>query len=344
MKIFYLGDLTSVTTSGHRYAALRRLGHEMNGFDPKAMMPKSKLFYALHYRMGYRLLRRRVANAIVQCVARRRYDICWVNSGEYTGPCSLSSFRVRGVKIVSYNNDDPFGGRDFGKWMNYKACIPYHDLSVVMRSFNIDEAISLGAQNVMRVFMSCDEVAHRPLGISTADHARFSSDVAFIGTWMPERGRFLCSLLRAGIRLSVWGDRWQRAPEWSELSTAWRGPSLLGDNYVRAIQCSKVVLGLLSKGNRDKHTQRTAEVPYIGSAFCAENTDEHGALFRDGVDAMLFNSVEEAVRKIKILLADDSLRSSMALNGRERILERGLTNEKVLQSILDHPSLHGTQD
>jgi hypothetical protein len=310
------------------------VGHEVLGFSADSLMPRSRLWYGLHYRTGFRFLRAKVQSALQKAVGKEKFDILWVNSGEYTGPDTIKWAKSRGMRVVSYNNDDPFGGRDGMKWGNYFACLPHYDLTVVMRAFNVDEARRKGAKNVLRVFMSCDEVAHAPRQLTPEIKHKWSSEVAFVGTWMPERGPFLAALVQQGLPLSIWGGRWQKAPEWSILAPAWRGGPVIGDDYAYALQCAKVNLGLLSKGNRDLHTQRTAEVPYLRAVLCAEDTTEHRTLFNHAEDAYLFSGLEEAATGLRRLLADEALRGRVAVGGRSKVIAHGLTNEQVVRKIL----------
>lgn len=333
-RILYLGDQDPGTTSWHRSEALRRQGHHVEGFNPRLVVPRRHIWYALHYRLGFRFIRSKARRAVQAFAQGRKFDVLWINSGDYTGPDTVAWARGQGMRIVSYNNDDPFGGRDGAKWANYLACLPVVDLAVVMRGFNVEEARARGARRVLRVFMSCDEVAHRPRPLTDEIRRSWASDVAFIGTWMPERGPFIAELLKRGIPVSVWGNRWEKAPEWEAIRGSWRGGAVEGDNYAYAIQCAKVVLGLLSKGNRDLHTTRTAEVPYLGSALCAEDTVEHRGLFEHGMDAYLFNNSTEAATGLRELLADEPSRLAVAEGGRRRIIAAGLTNEAVTGRIL----------
>ena len=83
----------------------------------------------------------------------------------------------------------------------------------------------------------------------------FFGPFLFIGTWMPERGPFLRELMQAGLPLAIYGNDWQKAPEWPDLRRAWQGPAIYGDDYLKAIQLAKVSLGL------GQHRQRSrAEV------------------------------------------------------------------------------------
>jgi spore maturation protein CgeB len=187
--------------------------------------------------------------------------------------------RRRYEKSMSYNNDDPFGLRDGRRWRNYLAAVAEYDVLVVMRDINVTEARSAGARMVVRIFMSLDEIAHVARPLSAEDWAKWSSDVAFIGTWLPERGPFMLELAQRDVPITIYGDRWHKAPEWPELKRFWRGPGIYAaDDYAKSIQCAKIGLGLISKGNRDLHTHRSFEIPSLGSLLLAERTCEHQTL------------------------------------------------------------------
>ena len=236
--------------------------------------------------------------------------------------------------IINYNNDDPFGRRDKKKWRLYLEAVPHYDLLAVVRPVNVAEAYALGARKVLQVFMAVDEL-DGPREITPQDRVRFSHEVLFIGTWMPERGPFLQALMQAGVPLAIYGNDWQKAPEWPGLQAAWQGPAIYGDDYLKAIQLAKVSLGLLSKGNRDLHTTRTFEIPYCGGLLCAERTSEHLQLYQEDVEAVYWSDVEECIEKCQKLLNDDKMRAEIAEKGRIRCLRNGIFNENNLKKMLE---------
>lgn len=341
MKILYLGDEFVHSTSAHRSAALRRLGHEVVHINPRAALPKSRWIGGLSVRAGYWPLAPWVASRMRRKIGARLFDLAWIDAGPELSPGFHRWLRRRGMKIVNYNVDDPFGRRDGRKWALYRQSVRHQDLTVVVRSENIAEARAVGARNVVRVFRSYDPVAHAPLELSDEERRRWAGDVVFVGSWMPERGPFLVRLIELGVPLSIWGDHWQKAPEYATLRPIIRGPAVYGEDYVKAIQCAKVALGLLSKGNRDLHTTRSAEVPFIGGAvLCAERTPEHGRLFEDGVDAMLWTTAEECSERCGLILSDESRRVRMAGHGRNRVIGWRLSNDEVMASVLNAVSTH----
>lgn len=341
MKIIYLGHAASGSTSRHRAEALTRLGHEVIVADPYAALTTNlsgRLRGALHYRTGYRLLQGAV-NSWVDGLLRQHAgwpEVVWVDGGELIGSKVAKALRLFGCPAVLYNIDDPSGHRDGRRWDSLLSALPVYDLCAVVRRENISEFQAFGAHNVHRVWRSYDEVAHSPFGELNDISSVFRSEVAFVGTWIRGEGRdeFLLALIERGIDVAIWGDRWEKSPGWPKLQAHWRGPALSGRDYVAALQGAKLALGFLSKGNRDLHTTRSAEIPYAGGLLCAERTTEHLAMYREGEEAVFWNDVDECAAVCHKLLADDALRERIRQQGMARVRAGGYGNEGVCNDIL----------
>ena len=151
----------------------------------------------------------------------------------------------------------------------------------------------------------------------------------------PSAALFLVELVRQGVPLSIYGNKWFELKEWKTLKHYWRGPGLDDAySYSTAILAAKVSLGLLSKENRDLHTTRSLEIPSLGGVFCAERTSEHLSLYREDEEAVFWSDAEECAVKCKALLANDEWRRAVATRGHERYLKNGWTNMKVAEIIL----------
>lgn len=331
-SILYIGK--DIGTSGHRASALRRLGYDVFVIDPISFFPQGRFIDAWIWRTGGVFLQSFIRRKILERIRHQQFDFVHVDTGELIGPSLVLELKDRFGAIVNYNNDDPYGGRDGRRWRQYLRSVPFYDLIVVVRECNVAEAYDRGARNVLRVPMSADEVAHAPRPIRERDCRKWATDVLFAGTWMPERGPFMRRLVELGVPLSIFGDRWQKAPEWPVLRSFWRGEAVYGDDYVTLIQCAKVNLGLLSKGNRDLTTQRSFEIPLLGAVLCAERTSEHSKLYSEGEEAVFWSSPEECASKCMELLRDEEYRKVLGMNGRKRCLQNNTTNEAVLAKIL----------
>jgi spore maturation protein CgeB len=337
LNILYLGP--DYGTSRHRADALRRLGHRVELIDPWAFLPQQpfikKVIGKMTYEIGPAWMEPYVRRRLLAVMEGKRFDVIWSNECELIGANTALLLKEYANWLVTYANDDPFGPRDKKRFSLYRHSINHYDSMAVVRKVNVNEAYAHGARKVIQVPFTADEIAHAPLDLPPEEKVRWASEVTFIGTWMPERGPFLTRLLELGVSLTIYGDRWQKAREWPILKKAFRGPGLVGDAYAKAIQGTKVCLGLLSKGNRDLHTTRSAEIPYIGSVLCAERTEEHLYMYQEDEEAVFWSTAEECAEKCFALLADEERRNRIAKAGRRRCMNSGYLNEPVMRRILD---------
>jgi len=334
LTILFIGRNSG--TSRHRALAFRRLGHDVFIIDPFSFFPDNHLVGLWTWHTGSLFLQEFVRRSLLATIPAKKFDLVYIDGGELIGPYLVLELKKRFSTVINYNIDDPFSRRDGKRWRLYLQCVPLYDLVVVVRDCNVSEALRRGARDVMRVHMSADEIAHSPRFIREEDHRKWASDVLFVGTWMPERGPFMARLIELGVPLSIYGCRWDKAREWPVLRSSWRGPGLYdGDEYAKALQCAKINLGLLSKGNRDLSTTRSFEIPCLEAVLCAERTSEHSDLYAEDEEAVFWSDPEECAWKCRQLLNDEDLQKHIGINSRRRCLQNGTMNESVLAQILE---------
>lgn len=332
MNILYLGQGNG--TSKNRANALVRLGHNVQIIDPASFLPKNRLLAKWQYETGGLFLENYIRRQVLSSLEKDKFDLVLVSGGYLVGPVLVKDLKRYSNAVINYNTEDPFGRRDHNLWRLYLKAIPYYDLLVVVRESNVSEAYSLGAKKVIRVFRSADEIAHHPRLLTYEDYLRWASDVLFIGTWMPERGPFMAELLEAGVPLTIYGDRWQKAKEWPILRRAWKSKAIYGDDYGKAIQIAKISLGLLSKGNRDLHTHRSLEIPFLGGLLCAERTADHLKLYQEGEEAVFWSDATECIKICKMLLNDEDKCKRIATQGRIRCIHNKTLNEALMLKLV----------
>jgi hypothetical protein len=343
MKILYLG--VNKGTSRHRFQALGRLGHEVRQIAPEDFLPKGRWLAKFHWETGGIFCQKQVAAGIMKAIGNDKFDVVWVDAGRYIGPSLVKRLRNRSKAVLNYNVDNPYHTRDRYSWTLFRRTVSSYDLMVLVRDENIEQAKAMGAHKIFHVRLSADEIAHAPRLLTPEDHEKWDSEVVFVGTCFPERGPFMAELIKRGVPLSIYGGNWQKSPYWPQLASSWKGSDTNdADNYAKAIQCSKICLGLLSKGNRDLHTQRSLEIPYMGALFCAERTPVHQLLYQEGEEAVFWSDAEECAQVCLDLLEDDAKRERITRQGHERSLRNGHLNEPVLASVLARLNLDQTID
>lgn len=332
LSVLYVGPMSG--TSRHRRDAFARLGHHVAVLEPRRLLPASPWIDRIEWHLSPWLPARLLERRLPTRLAGQRYDLVFVDGGSLLTRRAVEILRQHAAQVVNFNHDDPFGDRDGVRFATFRAAVPAYDLVVVVRPVNVGEARRAGARDVLLHPMVADEVAHAPRPLTSALQDRWAAEVAFIGSWMPERGPFLLALVERGLPLAIYGPQWQKAPEWPRLAAHHRADYLDGADYAHAVQCAKISLGLLSKGNRDQHTTRSMEIPLLGGLLCAERTDEHLALYRDGEEAVFWADAGECARICLELLADAPRRAAIAARGRARCLANGTTSEHLIESTI----------
>lgn len=333
LDVLYIGPESG--TSLHRRDAFGRLGHWVRMLDPRALLPRSAWIDRVEWHLSPGLLGPWVRRGLAGALEGQHFDIAFVDSGSLLSAAALRQLRRHCRRIVNFNHDDPFGRRDWVRFSAYRAAVPDYDLVVVVRPENVDEAARLGARQVLFHPRVADEVAHAPRPLTPAIQAQWQSEVAFVGSWMPERGPFMVELIERGVALTLYGPGWHKAPEWPVLERYHRAAYLDGDAYAYAVQCAKVSIGMLSKGNRDLHTTRSMEIPALGGLLCAERTEEHLALYTDRVEAAFWSDAAECAELCRWLLADDARRQAIARAGHARFLRNGHTSENLIRHVIE---------
>jgi spore maturation protein CgeB len=323
-------------TSRHRWQALERLGHRVARIDPVGMFGLRPLINICIWRMGGFGIAALTYLYVWAHLRGKRYDLCVVNPGETVAPPLVRLLKRRCSAVACFNADNPFVKRDGCRWDVLRRALPFYDAYCTIRPSSALAAKSHGARKVLCLPRTADEIVHRRRPYDAADAQRFASEVAFVGTWMPERGPFAAHLLEAGVPLRIFGPNWRKAPEYERIRHAIAIDAFLGDDdYVKAIQYSKIALGLLSVGNEDVHTARSLEAPAIGALFCAQRTPEHAAMYAEGVEAIFWSDAAECARLCLELLADPQRLARIARAGRRRVLETGHFNEELMRTIIE---------
>jgi len=333
MSILYLGEDRG--TSRHRIAALRRTGCTVEVIDPAAWFGGSRWVQRWIWHAGAIGMERLAARQVLASLTCDRYDLCIVNHGELVGPALLAALRPRVGGLLGFNLDNPFVDRDKARWRLHRKAMPWFDLYATPRFSTAEEGARRGYR-MHRFVQAADEVVHQPRAFCAQDQARFGSDIAFIGTWFPERGPLVCRLLDAGINVRIFGANWHKAPEYRRLAGAIAMPRMLGDDdYSRAIQYARIALGFVSAGNQDQHTSRSVEVPALGALLCAQRTAEHRQMYREDAEAVFWDDSAECAAKCLALIAAPDRVSTIAAAGAARQRASPNWNETLMTTLID---------
>ena len=143
----------------------------------------------------------------------------------------------------------------------------------------------------------------------------------------------MLDLAKRGIKIAVWGNGWG---SWvgKHPNLMVKNEHLYKENYAKAINATKINLCFLRKINRDEITSRSVEIPACGGFMLAEKTKRHLEFFKDGKEAIFFESQDELYDLIKKYIIDDGARRKIAEAGRRRVEQGGYNHRTQLIKML----------
>jgi len=236
-----------------------------------------------------------------------------------------------GVERVNFLTDDPWNPGARANW--FFDALKHYDRVFSPRRANLADLARHGCTVSYLPFGFDPELSFREKPSRADEWEQFASDVAFVGGADRDRVPYIQHLLRAGVRVGLYGPYWDRFPETRKAS---RGHADL-QTVRKATTVSKISLCLVRRANRDGHVMRSLEIAAMGGCMLAEETDEHRALFGpDGQRVAYFRAIPEMLEQVQRLLVSPEERRRLASAACRYIQEGQNTYADRLRAMLDY--------
>jgi len=329
MRVLYVGDLQVGSTALHRMKALADLGLAVSPFDTYPYhVAGSRIARSLRHRLAIGANVSRLNRRLLTAAAHRELDWVWIDKGVWVYPGTIRTLATR----------EHFAGDSMildNRSRHFIRSIPLYDLLITTKRSEQDLYRNLGGAHVEVMLHGYDANLFRPLEAWSGHLAPFRSDVCFVGRCEPHYRRRIAAAAETGASVAVWGD-WKRGTVWTpSLRRLVRGPGVWEEDYVRALNSTKIGLGLLKKGKGpDSSTTRSFEIPACGTFLLAERSSEHLQLFEEGKEAEFFDSDGEMREKIDWYLDHEAEREQIAAAGRARCIRSGYSYLERMRSAV----------
>lgn len=235
------------------------------------------------------------------------------------------------IQRMNYLTDDPWSSRNEADF--FWPALREYDAIWSPRRANLEDLRRHGCRRVEYLPFAYDPEAHFPELPQTADEReRFSCDVVFVGGADADRMPVATALVRAGLKVHLYGGYWNRD---QELRPHWRG-YVYGREQRLAVGCAKVNLCFGRKSNRDGHAMRSLELPAMKASLVVEDTPEHRELYgADGECVVYYEDLPGLVKKAQALCREPARARQLGEKVRHRICDQGRhTYADRLQTML----------
>ena len=315
MKILIAGDWHSNLHEQPLLEAFEVLGHTCYAFkwcnylsSPAARIASRVSYFTLSRFRRYPFYRT-LNQSLYLMALDVKPDILFLYRANVIFPSTLLAIKesLSSIKIVSYNNDNPFSpSYSSGYWQLFKAIQPHVNLACGYRPSDLPSLSALGAPKThllppwfipSRIPLDCRlEPVRSP--------ERF---LGFVGHCEDDgRVSVLEMLHLLGFQPHIVGPidgfgkfGWRPSINLSPIIQAIRPLDYLPHHhYMSFLSQTQISLCFLSKHNQDVYTRRCFEIPAVGSALFSEYTPDLANLFTEGVHAEFFRSPSELVHKL----------------------------------------------
>lgn len=339
MKILSIGQFSADGVSNtclHRNWALKKLGDVVELDSTFKWNFASRVFNVLYrdLHIPFSYVRRTFNRRILQLCDNERFDIIWIDKGNFVLPSTLKRIKKENPStiIVGYSPDNMAERHNRTVW--FERGLKYYDWFITTKSYIVDWFKSKGCPNVLFVNNAYEDTFHKQYEISPENKRRLGGTIGFIGSWEKERCEYILYLAENGVKVRVWGGgKWKEYADFSP-NLKIEDTGLFSEEYNKAISAFDISLCFLRKINHDLQTTRSIEIPACGSLLMAERTNEHLALFEEDKEAIFFSSKEELLEKCRFYLENDDKRRAVAEAGHNRCKKSGYSNYETIKRAL----------
>ena len=312
MKCIIVGADYEWAIENHFYRHFSNLGVAVELF------PAQRYFYEFYYqntftklifRIGFTKIYNKINEKLIQRVAEFNPTVIFVFKGMEILPSTLVALKIRGIKLVNYNPDNPFIFSGYGSGnKNVSESLKLYDLHLTYNLEILEKLRSMKLNSEFFPFAFEAVVDKAPELIEAAEVLK----PCFLGNPDKNRVDFLNQLAEMDVKLDVYGNDWSKN-NLNPNITAY--PPVYGNKMISVLRKYRVQLNLMRIHNLNSHNMRSLEIPGHGGVQLAPRTVEHEMLFEEGKEIFLYNDVDDCVKQIDKLL-NLSFAEALVIRGR----------------------------
>lgn len=324
MKIMLVGyhnpNFTNSTV--YRDKAVGYLGHELLSFEDRAFVLPGRIRDRFPVLQAWDL--ERLNRKLIRSAREEKPDICLVVGGQRTLPQTIEAVKQMGIKTALWTTDAPV---DF---KNVLAAAPFYDHLFCAGTEALDIFQRNGLRHAVWLPFGCDPNYHKPVDLTDEDRKEYGKDIAFVGSYYPNREVLLEQL--AEFDIHVWGPYWSRMRSDSPLKDKVTSAKLNFDQWVKIYNASKIVIVVHYQDPKvpcHQASPKLFEAMACGACVFSDNQRDVKALFDGGRHVVYFNDVHDLKSKIKFYLAHDEERRAIARQGYERVINADTYQHRI---------------
>jgi spore maturation protein CgeB len=320
MKILYIGNSDINGYSYYQYKIIKNIFKNVTLLDlDKAFGRYNTIANAIAWKISPIFF----SYFLLEYLKRKintKFDIIYVHNVHWVDKSIFFFLKSLSKKIIFYCPDNPFVARDKRRWTTLRPVLKYFNLVIFMQKNRLLLAKKFGIKKYIYIppTFKFKEFYKKKL---INGKEKYSTDIVLIATWFKERGTLVKDFLDSGLKIKVYGNGWEKDKNLKKIQHV-VSPGVNHTKYKKIIQNARIAICLPSEENQDDITNRSLEIPALGSLLLAKKTKTHSEFFIDNKEAVFFKNNKDCISKCKFLLQHEKIRKKIAQNGRLRIFKK----------------------
>jgi spore maturation protein CgeB len=318
MKILFLGSLEKFTFSEYSFDILTKNFKTVDTINTDKVFFSNKILNIIMFHLSPKLVEFYI-NYVLKKNIKKKYDLIFITRGDLLGKKILKYLKKRNMRLIFLCLDNPFFNLDKRKWQLTMESINLYDLIIFQQRTRVKYAKKLNLNYVL-IPPLYNKKVHKPIN-KNINKRIFKRDILLIGTWFPDRGKFAKKLIDLGLKFDIYGPHWHKDMNHNYLKNYIRqDKKMIGHRYSKLISESKIVISFPNTHNDDDITNKSLEIPAIGSLLLAKNTKSHREIFKQSEDAFFFKNVNDCFKICNYLLKNMNIVKKVSIIGHKKIV------------------------
>ena len=313
--------------------AIKNLGHELIIFDdrqhfiPGRIRKKIKCLNQLDLK--------NINAKLITLVNERRPDMAIITGGHRINGITVDILNSLGIITILWTIDAPL------TFQPIIEATPHYQYIFCQGTEAVELLNHSGIKLAYWLPMACDPSIHHPAELSDMDIKMYGCDIAFVGSFYPNRAELFEKL--EGFDLTIWGPGWENLRHGSPIKRNLKGAHTLPSDWIKIYSACKLVLALHYQDTENRFpvyqaSPRIFEALACGAFVICDNQRDVFDLFNDGEHLVCFNNADDLITKIKHYLESPAERKKIAEQGRNEVLNKHtyIHRIKTLLSVIDN--------
>ncbi|MCD4780908.1 MAG: glycosyltransferase [Candidatus Omnitrophica bacterium] len=307
--------------------AILESGHELIRFDARQFIIPGRLRESIPVLEWADLIR--INLNFIDTVRKEKPDLCIIMCGHRIFPGSVRKVKKQGIPIVLWTTDVPL------VFDTIKKNATQYDYVFCAGSEAVDILSGDNLQNLQLLPFACDEHLHHRTVLSPRDEEQYQKELAFVGSYYPNRAAILEKL--CDYRLGIWGPGWQNLPDTSPLKKIAITKQVSHNEWIKIFSSAKLALVIHYQDGQTPSYQASPKLFEALACQCFVLVDKQKDaldMFTAGKHVVFWNDIDDLKEKVDFYLKHSDLRNAIAREG-EQCNKQHHTYKNRLNLLLD---------